>query len=106
MSRKGCCYDNSPMEQVFRRLKSEWNPPEGYLDIHDAIRDITQYLGAITTTSVPIVLMEAFLPLNMKGSGKRLKKCQEVIDHNKFVPDEFVTPLPPRCIFKTIEYRI
>nr|UVN17728.1 Integrase core domain protein [Xenorhabdus vietnamensis] len=45
MSRKGCCYDNSPMERVFRSLKSEWVPPEGYQDMHEAIRDITQYLG-------------------------------------------------------------
>ncbi len=45
MSRRGCCYDNSPMERVFRSLKSEWVPPEGYQDMHEAIRDITQYLG-------------------------------------------------------------
>ncbi len=45
MSRRGNCLDNSPMERVFRSLKSEWVTPEGYLDIHDAIRDITQYLG-------------------------------------------------------------
>ncbi|WP_230578418.1 IS3 family transposase [Xenorhabdus bovienii] len=45
MSRRGCCYDNSPMERIFRSLKSEWVPPEGYQDMHDAMRDITQYLG-------------------------------------------------------------
>ncbi|WP_422646058.1 IS3 family transposase [Xenorhabdus kozodoii] len=45
MSRRGNCYDNSPMERVFRSLKSEWLPPEGYRDIHEAIRDITDYLG-------------------------------------------------------------
>ncbi|PHM73659.1 transposase OrfAB, subunit B [Xenorhabdus kozodoii] len=45
MSRRGNCYDNSPMERVFRSLKSEWIPPEGYRDIHDAMRDITDYLG-------------------------------------------------------------
>ncbi len=45
MSRRGNCYDNSPMERVFRSLKSEWIPPEGYRDIHDAMRDITNYLG-------------------------------------------------------------
>ncbi|PHM66593.1 transposase OrfAB, subunit B [Xenorhabdus sp. KJ12.1] len=45
MSRKGNCYDNSPMERVFRSLKSEWIPPEGYRDIHEAMRDITHYFG-------------------------------------------------------------
>ncbi|OTA14550.1 transposase OrfAB, subunit B [Xenorhabdus vietnamensis] len=45
MSRKGNCYDNSPMERVFRSLKSEWIPPEGYQDIHEAMRDITDYFG-------------------------------------------------------------
>ncbi|RMP51858.1 hypothetical protein ALQ22_102983 [Pseudomonas savastanoi pv. retacarpa] len=26
MSRRGNCYDNSPMESVFRSLKAEWIP--------------------------------------------------------------------------------
>ncbi len=30
MSRGGNCYDNSPMERVFRSLKTEWIPTVGY----------------------------------------------------------------------------
>ena len=32
ISRRGNCLDNSPMERVFRRLKSEWLPKGGYGD--------------------------------------------------------------------------
>ncbi|MBC8951102.1 transposase OrfAB, subunit B [Xenorhabdus eapokensis] len=53
MSRRGNCYDNSPMERVFRSLKSEWIPPEGYRDIHEAIRDITCYLGGYYNDTRP-----------------------------------------------------
>ena len=31
MSRRGNCYDNSPMERVFRSLKTEWIPSMGYM---------------------------------------------------------------------------
>ena len=30
MSRRGNCWDNAPMERLFRSLKSEWVPPLGY----------------------------------------------------------------------------
>ncbi len=40
MSRRGNCLDNSPMERVFRRLKSEWLPKGGYGDFSHAVRDI------------------------------------------------------------------
>ncbi len=38
MSRRGNCLDNSPMERVFRSLKSEWLPKGGYGDCH-AVRE-------------------------------------------------------------------
>ena len=44
MSRRGNCWDNSPMERVFRSLKSEWVPITGYLSLNAAKRDIGQYL--------------------------------------------------------------
>ena len=37
MSRCGNCLDNSPMERVFRSLKSEWIPAGGYRDIRQAM---------------------------------------------------------------------
>lgn len=44
MSRRGNCLDNSPMERVFRSLKSEWIPDVGYNDLPHAIQDIQCWL--------------------------------------------------------------
>jgi putative transposase len=44
MSRRGNCWDNSPMERVFRSLKSEWIPSTGYTTTVEAGRDISYYL--------------------------------------------------------------
>ncbi|WP_090515970.1 IS3 family transposase [Pseudomonas marincola] len=44
MSRRGNCYDNSPMERVFRSLKTEWIPSMGYMSVQQAQRDISHYL--------------------------------------------------------------
>ncbi|MFT6987440.1 MAG: putative transposase [Psychromonas sp.] len=44
MSRRGNCWDNSPMERVFRSLKCEWIPKSGYPNLGDAQADIVDYL--------------------------------------------------------------
>ncbi|HCD6285281.1 TPA: IS3 family transposase, partial [Pseudomonas aeruginosa] len=44
MSRRGNCWDNSPMERLFRSLKSEWVPSTGYLTAQEAQRDVSHYL--------------------------------------------------------------
>ena len=45
MSRKGNCWDNAPMERVFRSLKSEWLPDKGYYsNYREAEKDIMQYI--------------------------------------------------------------
>lgn len=44
MSRRGNCWDNSPMERVFRSLKTEWIPSKGYPTMREAKRDISYYL--------------------------------------------------------------
>lgn len=44
MSRRGNCWDNSPMERLFRSLKSEWVPSTGYRTAQEAQRDISHYL--------------------------------------------------------------
>ncbi|HGM4300769.1 TPA: IS3 family transposase [Pseudomonas aeruginosa] len=44
MSRRGNCWGNSPMERLFRSLKSEWIPSTGYLTAQEAQRDISYYL--------------------------------------------------------------
>ena len=45
ISRKGNCWDNAPMERVFRSLKSEWLPKKGYYSNYvEAEKDIMQYI--------------------------------------------------------------
>ena len=44
MSRRGNCWDNAPMERVFRSLKTEWIPAFGYISRPDAAKDIGHYL--------------------------------------------------------------
>ncbi|MBI6550766.1 transposase [Xenorhabdus sp. VLS] len=74
LSRRGCCYDNSPMERVFRRLKSEWIPPEGYQDIHEAIRDITQYLGGYYNYTRPHSFNGGISPVEYEKQWEQAKK--------------------------------
>ena len=44
MSRRGNCWDNAPMERVFRSLKTEWVPAMGYASLKQAESDIGGYL--------------------------------------------------------------
>ncbi|MCG9725706.1 IS3 family transposase [Vibrio brasiliensis] len=44
MSRRGNCWDNAPMERLFRSLKTEWIPATGCLTQIQAKRDISYYL--------------------------------------------------------------
>ena len=44
LSRRGNCWDNAPMERLFRSYKSEWMPSNGYKTVEDARRDIGFYL--------------------------------------------------------------
>ena len=45
MSRRGNCWDNSPMERFFRSLKTEWVPNVGYRDIEEARANINDYIS-------------------------------------------------------------
>ena len=44
MSRRGNCWDNAPMERLFRSLKTEWIPSMGYPSLREATQDIGNYL--------------------------------------------------------------
>ncbi len=44
MSRRGNCWDNSPMERFFRSLKTEWVPRLGYHSLKEAKGNIINYL--------------------------------------------------------------
>ncbi|EDT8879104.1 IS3 family transposase [Salmonella enterica subsp. enterica] len=53
MSRRGNCLDNSPMERVFRSLKSEWMPKGGYVDLREAAGDIGIWISRWYNTQRP-----------------------------------------------------
>lgn len=44
MSRRGNCWDNSPMERVFRSFKTEWMPKYGYDSFERAKADTLSYI--------------------------------------------------------------
>lgn len=44
MSRRGNCWDNSPMERFFKSFKSEWMPKYGYASYQEAEKDIAAYM--------------------------------------------------------------
>jgi len=44
MSRRGNCWDNAPLERLFRSLKTEWVPTTGYRSMAEARKDIGLYL--------------------------------------------------------------
>ncbi|MGL9750330.1 MAG: IS3 family transposase, partial [Symbiopectobacterium sp.] len=50
MSRRGNCWDNSPMERFFRSLKNEWIPVMGYGSFTEAARSITDYIVGYYST--------------------------------------------------------
>lgn len=44
VSRRGDCWDYSPMERIFRCLKTEWVPMNGYEGKDEARRQISSYI--------------------------------------------------------------
>ena len=44
LSRRGNCWDNSPMERFFRSLKTEWVPTDGYQNLTEAKNHIGNYI--------------------------------------------------------------
>lgn len=45
ISRKGNCWDNAPMERVFRSLKTEWLPNKRYYSSYEeAVKEVMKYI--------------------------------------------------------------
>jgi putative transposase len=53
MSRRGNCWDNSPMERFFRSLKSEWVPRSGYRHFDEAKYEIVKYINGYYSQTRP-----------------------------------------------------
>jgi putative transposase len=44
LSRRGNCWDNAPTERLFRSLKTEWMPKNGYTSLEEAKSAVSGYL--------------------------------------------------------------
>lgn len=63
MSRRGNCWDNAPMERLFRSLKSEWIPSLGYRNFNDAQKDIGHYLFGYYNRQRPHTVNDGLSPV-------------------------------------------
>lgn len=50
LSRRGNCWDNSPMERFFRSLKNKWVPASGYISFIEAYPAVTDYIVGYYST--------------------------------------------------------
>jgi len=72
MSRRGNCWDNAPMERLFRSLKTEWVPTAGYCSITEATMDIGWYLMAHYNQRRPHAANDGLSPAAKEEKLKRL----------------------------------
>ena len=72
MSRRGNCWDNSPMERLFRSLKTEWVPAYGYQSISEATIDIGWYLMTYYNQRRPHAANDRLLPVKKEENLKIL----------------------------------
>ncbi|OZG70865.1 transposase [Hahella sp. CCB-MM4] len=63
MSRRGNCWDNAPMERLFRSLKTEWIPRFGYRSLAEARRDIGNYLMSYYNRQRPHAFNDGVAPV-------------------------------------------
>ncbi|WP_089153640.1 IS3 family transposase [Photobacterium proteolyticum] len=72
MSRRGNCWDNAPMERLFRSLKTEWVPATGYLTQTQAKRDISYYLMDYYNRQRPHQANDGLSPVNAENQLKTM----------------------------------
>lgn len=70
MSSRGNCWDNAPMERVFRSLKSEWIPTTGHASLSDAKRDISYYLMNYYNWQRPHTFNDGVAPAKAENQPK------------------------------------
>src|SRR3569832_547885 len=70
MSRRGYCWDNAPMERLFRSLKTEWIPRLGYTSAQQAHRDISHYLMHLYNWQRPHQFNNGLAPAEDKEKQK------------------------------------
>lgn len=74
MSRKGNCWDNAPMERLFRSLKTEWVPQKGYTTVAEAKVDVGLYLMDYYNRYRPHTANNGLSPYFMENNLSRCPK--------------------------------
>lgn len=74
MSRRGNCWDNAPMERLFRSLKTEWVPGLGYPSMAEAERDVGRYLMDYYNWSRPHQFNDGIAPAWAEEKLKSVSK--------------------------------
>ncbi len=64
--------NTSPMERVFRSLKSEWLPKGGYGDFSHAVRDINQWINGYYNVYRPHMNNDGLLPCLHEEKWKQI----------------------------------
>ncbi len=72
MSRRGNCWDNAPMERLFRSLKTEWVPSTGYVSKQEAAKDISYYLMKYYNWQRPHSFNDGLAPAKAENQPKIL----------------------------------
>lgn len=75
MSRRGNCWDNSPMERFFRSLKNEWIPETGYQSFEEAKSRITDYLIGYYSRFRPHVHNKGLTPVKAEENYWNAQKA-------------------------------
>lgn len=72
MSRRGNCWGNSPMERVFRSLKSEWMPTTGYRSAIETEHDVSYFLINYCNWERPHQSNDGLLPAKAEKLTKKV----------------------------------
>ena len=92
MSRRGNCWDNAPMERVFRSLKTEWMPKNGYDSVDEAEADLfafIQYYNFMRAHSYNNYATPAAAEEELKYQKIILLTGTKILDHHKAI---LITP--------------
>lgn len=72
MSRKGNCWDNSPMERFFRSLKEEWIGDQSYKTREEAHHDLREYLMVYYNTKRLHSTLDYQTPFQFENNIKKV----------------------------------
>lgn len=75
ISRRGNCWNNSPMERVFRSLKSEWISSTGYDSEAEGKRDVSKFLMNYYNWERPHQCNEGISPTKAEKLAKKVFRC-------------------------------